>query len=381
MFFVHPQIKVNLKNLKKIISGIFDKSKEQELIKKLQSRFPGKKLVFTDMGRTAFKVIIEKYNLADSKIAMPAYICDIFYTNNTLKKYNIKPVFIKADKNTLNMDLEDLRGKLDDSIKAIFVAHTYGLQIDIKKIRAMAGNKLIIEDCAHSFGAKYSDGTYVGNLGNVSFFSLYKQIPSFRGGLLVCPKEWDINLTKTKFSFRDIISFLNCFPIFAFLFKTFGSQIAQKTERQEKYSEPHGINRISVNFFHNFLDDFESSLAHRISLATLFQKELEKLDFKIQSRENNNFCYLSALAPEQIREKRDILVHVLRKNGIFANRIWHTPIIMNKEVKKEYDINLNSFPNTTDMAKRVINFPLQNYYTKADIGLLIKNLKKALLEL
>jgi dTDP-4-amino-4,6-dideoxygalactose transaminase len=305
--FVHPQIKVNFKNLKKVISGFLAKSKEQELKQKLETRFPNKKIVFCDMGRTAFKIIIEKYGLAGSKMAMPAYICDIFFP--ILKQYNINPLFIEPDKSTFNIDLESLKAQLTSDVKAVLVSHTYGLQADINKLREIVGNILIIEDCAHALGVKHDDGTYVGNLGDVSFFSLYKQTPAFRGGFLVCPKDWEINLEKTKFNIRDFISFLNSFSLFAFLFKTFGDKIAQRNIRKEKHIEPYGANKTSLNFFYNFLDEFESSLQNRIESAKFFQIELEKLGFKVQPAQNNVFCYLSALVPENKKEKRKDFLH------------------------------------------------------------------------
>ena len=75
MYFVHPQIKSGRK------AGT-------QLPQKLSSYFPGKQCVFTDMGRSALKVIIEKLNLQNSEILLPAYICDIFPP--ILKNYNIK---------------------------------------------------------------------------------------------------------------------------------------------------------------------------------------------------------------------------------------------------------------------------------------------------
>jgi len=60
MYFVHPQIKLNGKNFLKIFSCFFRKP---DLKNKLSFYFPKKQIVFTDMGRTAFKIIIEKLNL------------------------------------------------------------------------------------------------------------------------------------------------------------------------------------------------------------------------------------------------------------------------------------------------------------------------------
>jgi hypothetical protein len=199
--------------------------------------------------------------------------------------------------------------------------------------------------------------------------------------LLVCPKDWRVNLPKTSANFREFISFLNYFPFFAFLFKKFGRSfgaLADQMVRKEKMSEPAGLNPVSRKLFAYSLLSFEQSLANRQKLARLFQTELKKLGFSVQEGENNVFCYFSALVPENLKEKRDEIVERMRKYNVFCTRIWHTPIILNKEAQKEYQLNLNDFPQTTAIARRVVNFPLQSHYKEKDIQKIVKALKQVL---
>ncbi len=369
MFFVHPQIKLD----KRIFSSFLKKPDLTYLKKKLYSYFPDKQIVFTDMGRTAFKIIIEKLNLRNSKIIFPAYICDIFYP--ILRTYNIKPIFVDIDIQTFNASQDKILSAVTPETKAVLISHTYGLINNIDKIR----NLTIIEDCAHSFGLKQA-----GKLGAVSFFSLYKQFPSLRGGMLVCPKDWEIKLPKTNFSLRDFISLLNSFPLFASMFKSFGSRtprLAENFIREEKTTMSAGINNVSLNIFSQFLEGFEKELEKRKKLALLFQRELERLGFRIQASENNVFCYVSALIPKRLEEKRDVFVDKLKKQRIFCTRIWHTPIIMNPKAQEEYNIDLNDFPNTAEASKRIINFPLQNHYTEEDIEIMSEIIEKTLKKL
>ncbi len=374
MYFTHPQIKLNGKNLKKSFSSFLKKPARQDIKKQLSFYFPGKKFLFTDMGRTAFRLIIEKLNLKNSQMLMPAYICDIFYP--ILKQYNIKPIFLDIDLKTFNIKPEEISQKITPQAKSILICHTYGLPADLEKLLGLAKQHhlLVIEDCAHTFGARFQ-GKYLGNFGDVAFFSLYKQFPSLRGGMLVFEKNFETSLAKTSFSFRDFLSFLNCFPLFSFLFKKFGSEIAPKMLRKEKMEKPSKINRVSLNLFSSFFEDSEKDLKRRIELAQLFQEELKKLGFETQEVRDNVFCYVSALVPQNLN--RDKLVKDLRKYKVFATRIWHTPIILNKEVQKEYNIDLKEFKNTLEAAQRIINFPLQNYYTEKDIEKIISALKKA----
>ena len=370
MFFVHPQIKLN----KRIFSAFFKAPDLDFLKNKLSLYYPNKQFVFTDMGRTAFKLIIEKMNLRNSNIIFPAYICDIFYP--ILKDYNIKPVFVDIKLDTFNIDADNVLEKINPNTKAVLVSHTYGLPTEMEKFK----NIMIIEDCAHSFGAKYKD-KFVGNFGTVSFSSLYKQFPSLRGGVLICPKDWHINIPETKFSFRDFVSFLNSFPFFAFLFKSFGSKaptLAENFIRKEKANKPAGINSVSLNLFSQYLEDFDKRLEKRKRTAVFFQQKLKEIGFEVQDPEANVFCYVSGLMPKKLKDKRDKLVAELKKEKVFCTRIWHTPIILNKQVQKEYGINLNEFPNTVEASERVINFPLQNHYDEKNIISMVNRIKKVI---
>jgi dTDP-4-amino-4,6-dideoxygalactose transaminase len=382
MYFVHPQIKIGTKNLKKVFKSFFEKPDLEFLNKKLSAYFPEKNFVFSDMGRSAFRIIVKRLNLKNSQILLPAFICDIFYP--ILKEYNIEPIFLDIDLKTFHIKIEEIPQKITPKTKAILICHTFGLPIDFERLyfllRTSNFQIPIIEDCAHSFFAKYRE-IPVGNLGTVSFFSLYKQFPIARGGLLVFPKEWKIELPKTKFNFRDFISFLNSFSPSAFLFKKFGKDIAPKMMRKEKAKEPLGINDISLNLFSQFLEDFEKSLEKRIELAKFYQKELKSLGFEVQEGEGNVFCYLSVLIPKEFTEKRDRFVVLMRKYNVFCTRIWKDPIILNKNVQKDYKINLADFPNTVDAAKRIINFPLQNYFEEKDIKKIISATKEVLSKL
>ena len=334
MYFVHPQIKLS-------------RLKKTDLSQRLADLFPGKQIIFTDMGRSAFKIIAEKLELAGSDLLMPAYICDVF--SPVLEKYNIRPVFLDIDLKTFHIKTEEIAAKITPKTKAILVCHTYGLPFDIEKLRKF--NLLIIEDCAHAFGAA------VGNRGDAAFFSIYKQFPTLRGGMLVCPKEWRVSLLATSFSLRDFVSFLNCFSLFAFLFKRWGSEIAPKMVRKEKIPEPAALNKKSLALFARSLEYFEKSLEKRRKLALFFQGELKKLGLEVQESEGNVFCYLSALVPKNLQDRRDEIVKKLRKHRVFCVRIWKDPIVKDKE----------NLPNTFEVAQRIINLPLQNYYTEKDI--------------
>lgn len=380
MYFVHPQIQ--FKNIGKVLLALLAKSAEPVLVQKLSPRFPEKQLVFTDMARTAFRMIVERLNLQNTHLLIPAYICDIFYP--ILKQYNIEPIFLDIDAKTFQPSIEEIKSKIIPKAKAILVCHTYGLAADMEAILALAteNNLLVIEDCAHCFGAKIN-GRFVGSFGDAALFSLYKSFPCLRGGLAVLPLSPFpppfSPLPSTRFNFRDFLSLLNSFSLFAFLFKKFGSDIAPKILRQEKLADIAGLNRVSLNLFSAFLNDFEQKLEKRKELALFFQQGLDGLGFETQAAENNVFCFLSALVPANLSEKRDDIGHCLTQKGIFCTRIWHTPIILNPGARAYYFINRSDFPGAIAASQRIINFPLQNYYNKKDIQKMLNICQKIII--
>ena len=142
--------------------------------------------------------------------------------------------------------------------------------------------------------------------------------------------------------------------------------------RKEKHAKPAEINRISLNLFSYFSQNWEQNSEKRIKLALILQKELKKMGFSVQKQENNRFCYVSALLPKNLENKRDIFLKKLNKNKIFCTRMWHTPLVLNPAVQKEYNLDIQDFPNTKETARRIINFPLQDFYKEKDIEKIIK---------
>ncbi len=367
MYFVHPQLKFNLKNIVNLKLSFLGKRKKNEL-KKL---FPDKNIYYADMGRSAFRLIIEKLELENSQIIVPAYICEIFAP--IFKRYNIEPLFLDIDKKSFNLKPKDIEKKITNKTKAVLVVHTYGKAAQIEEIRRITKEKgiYLIEDCAHSFGFNHK-GKYLGSFGDASFFSFYKLFPTLRGGMaLISPRlDSKTELKKTSFSLRDIFSLLNCFSFFSYLFKKLAGRTAEKNIRDEKLKEIGEMNRVSFNILNWQLKNWQKNLEKRRKWALDFIKEAEKLGFSFPNKDNNSFTFLSALAPDNL--KRDNFVIKMRKLGVFPTRIWRSPIILNKEFKDKK----NNFPNTLRTARKIINFPLQNFYREKDKEKIIKRIKK-----
>lgn len=99
-----------------------------------------------------------------------------------------EPVFIEIDENW-HTDLDDLRSKAESTnAKYFMLSHMRGHIVDMDAVKAICEEFgiILIEDCAHTMGAKWK-GTRSGNFGDIACFSTqtYKHINSGEGGFLI----------------------------------------------------------------------------------------------------------------------------------------------------------------------------------------------------
>jgi dTDP-4-amino-4,6-dideoxygalactose transaminase len=110
-------------------------------------------------------------------------------TANVVELVGAKPVFIDCDPDTLLITPELIKAAITEKTKAIIPVHMYGQMCDIKAIKDVLplGQKIsIIEDCAHSFEAKFK-GERPGKYSDAAIFSFYatKNVTCGEGGAII----------------------------------------------------------------------------------------------------------------------------------------------------------------------------------------------------
>ncbi len=110
-------------------------------------------------------------------------------TANVVELVGAKPVFIDCDPDTLLITPELIKDAITEKTRAIIPVHMYGQMCDIKAIKEIIplGQKIaIIEDCAHSFEAKFN-GERPGKYSDAAIFSFYatKNVTCGEGGAII----------------------------------------------------------------------------------------------------------------------------------------------------------------------------------------------------
>ena len=129
-------------------------------------------------------------------VLTPALTC--FATTCAILANNVKIRWLDTDLNTANIDLEDVKRKLNAHTKVIYLVHWGGMPVDLDELdkictehKSKFGFKpVVIEDCAHAFGAEFN-GKKLSNHGNICVYSTQaiKHLTTGDGGIITLPNK------------------------------------------------------------------------------------------------------------------------------------------------------------------------------------------------
>jgi perosamine synthetase len=139
----------------------------------------------TEYGRVALYFILKAMDFPPgSEIIVPALT--FWVVPEIARVAGLRPVFADVDPATFTLCPKAVERAITPNTRAILPTHLYGLSCDMDPILELArrSNLKVIEDCAHSLGARYK-GRTVGTSGDASFFSFqaFKPLNTYGGGL------------------------------------------------------------------------------------------------------------------------------------------------------------------------------------------------------
>lgn len=211
---MHDFIQVNepllIGNEKKYLEECIDTgwiSSEGPFVKKFENKFAKtvnrKHGISVSNGSVALDVAIAALGIGPGdEVIMPTLT--IISCAAAIVRAGALPILIDSDKNTWNMDVEQIEGKITKRTKAIMVVHIYGLPVEVNPILRLAEkyNLFIIEDAAEVIGQTYFSQP-CGSFGDISIFSFYpnKHVTTGEGGMVVTNDE---DLEKKCKSLRNL---------------------------------------------------------------------------------------------------------------------------------------------------------------------------------
>lgn len=186
-------------------SGFITQGKKvEEFETQLQNYFDYPYILTLNSATSGLTLALKMMNLPENSEVL---ICPLtcFATTTAILANNLKIKWVDVDYNTCNIDLDDLKNKITLTTRAILFVHWAGMPVDLNKIEEIkeyTKNNFdfeikVLEDCAHSFGAKYND-KFIGTHGNYAVFSLQaiKHLTTGDGGLIFLPNKEEYERAK-----------------------------------------------------------------------------------------------------------------------------------------------------------------------------------------
>lgn len=258
-------------------------------------------------------------------------------TTEAIGLVGAKPVFVDIDKDTFNIDVEELEKAITPKTKAIIPVHLYGQPCDMKVIIDIAEryNLYVIEDCCQAIGAEYK-GQKVGSFGDVGCFSFFptKNLGAMGdGGMLT---------TKSNYIKERVIALRN----HGGAVRYYHDEIGVNSRLDEIQA---AILRIKMKYINEWnAKRRENAYRYNELLAGYSEIETPKeLD--------DTFCVYHQYTVKV--PNRDKVHELLQQAGIGAMIYYPVPLHLQK-VHEYLNVKEGSLPNTEEDTKLVVSLPM-----------------------
>jgi len=329
----------------------------REFEEKMEKYFNIKNVITFNSGTSALHAVLLAHEITSGEVIVPSL--SFISTANCVILAGAKPIFAEIEEESIGLDQEDVKNRINKNTKAIIPMHYGGRCCKyINELREIADdyNLIMIEDNAESFGAKIND-KLAGTIGESSILSFCqnKILPTGEGGA-VC---------------------------------TNNNQVKEKL----KLIRSHGrVEQPGVNYFSNIneMDYIEIGHNYRIPTicAALGLSQFEKIDKIIELRREKGEFYDKHLVdiPElQILhelkgfknvyqlysvflkelEMRSSLQEFLLKRKIYT-KIYFPPIHLKSFYKKKFGYKEGDFPITEKISKKLLTLPFSLNFKDED---------------
>jgi len=342
------------------------------------------------------------------EVIIAGYTCVV--VPNAVIYANAKPIYVDID-NNYNINLNDLKNKINKKTRAIIVQHLFGnFDDNIQKIKEITKRKniVIIEDACQALGTEYK-GKKAGNFGDVAFFSLdySKIITTGQGGILVTDntklyesikKFMDENFHQPKIKgirrlLINLIRFAICLkPSLCIIGEPliYGTNIIDRALNLHIFTRSMYLSEINSNKMPNdyltYFTDIQSMIGlsqlskigelneKRISIAKYYNRALRELEIRTLSVPNHVKCVY--LQYPILCKDRDKVIDLFSKNQVDLGD-WFNSVIypVDKKQLRNFQYTIGQCTNAEHISNRVINLPNNVHLNEIDLDRVVKLLK------
>lgn len=296
-------------------------------------------------GTIALQIVVRTLNLKGEILTSPfSHVA----TSGSIVWENCKPVFVDIDRDSFNMNPENIESKINEKTTAILPVHVYSNPCEIEKIQEVADkyNLKVIYDAAHAFGVQYK-GRSIFSYGDISMasFNATKAFHSIEGGAL---------FTKD----RKLVEPIRRLSYFGMNKKKEITQQYGTNAKMIEFSAAMGI--LNLKYFdENRNKEKELYYTYLEELKNNKYIKFQKINGEI------NYSYFPVIFNSENVKKRAI--QKLNKSFIYPKEYFKPSL----EVVFSEKGTINC-PIAYDYSNRVLCLPMSVYLSKSDISVICK---------
>ncbi|CDB75734.1 UDP-4-amino-4,6-dideoxy-N-acetyl-beta-L-altrosamine transaminase [Clostridium sp. CAG:265] len=283
------------------------------------------------------------------------------------------PVFVDVDPYSYNINVNEIKKKINDKTKAIIVVDFAGQSVDMDSILQIAEeyNLIVIEDAAHAFGSEYKNKK-VGIKAHMTTFSFHpvKPITTGEGGAVV---------TNSKELYEKML-----------LFRSHG--ITRNCEFMTENQGPWYYEQIDLGYNYR-LTDIQSALGlsqikkidkfikKRREIVKIYNENFKDIDeivipFEYEYSKSGYHIYVLLLNLNKLKCDRKTIFEALQAENIGVN-VHYLPVYLHPYYR-ELGYKKGSCPIAEDIYNKMITIPLFPSMSNKDIEDVIKAVKKVI---
>lgn len=292
-------------------------------------------------------------------------------TAHAVEYTGARPVFVDAEAETGNIDIDQIENAITPNTRAISVVHYLGMPVDMDRVIAIADRHAlpVIEDAALAIGS-YVNGVHAGLLGDMGCFSFYpvKHMTTAEGGMVLTRSGAIGGRIRRQ--------------------KAFG---LDRTVVERK--EP-GIYDVTQLGFNYRMNELQAALGieqlKRIPgfLETRHRnywrledglQEIDEIDLFRSSQdhlESSHYC-LSVILKGRAEGRRSEIVNALKDRGIGTSVYYPGPVPGLSYYRNKYGLDPADFPVASRISNQSIALPVGPHLNEDDMDRIAAAMKES----
>lgn len=283
-----------------------------------------------------------------------------------------KPVFVDAEIETGNIDIDRIEDCITERTRAISVVHYLGMPVDMDRIMSLARryDLFVVEDCALAIGAYYR-GIHAGLHGDAGCFSFYpvKHLTTAEGGMLITRhREIADRITRERAFGVDRTPHERSIP---------GVYDVTMLGFNYRMSEVHaaiGIEQMKR------IDGFLAKRRENYEALTEGLSDMEEITLLQSSHgdfQSSYYCH-SALLNRKLAPKRFEIVRYLKDHGIGTSIYYPQAVPDFTYYREKYGYTEGGYPVARQISSTSIALPVGPHLAVDDMHYISETLKEAI---